>query len=139
MPVDVELIKHRVKDVEKCISELKRLASIPFAELTQDQIYSMRYNIIVLVESLVSIAIHILVEEYNYKPEYYAEALRELASKLSLKQECIEELKALVKLRNLLVHRYWIIDDRRVHDEVRRNFKCIEELLDKIRGRYGED
>jgi Protein of unknown function DUF86. len=32
---------------------------------------------------------------------------------------------ALIRLRNLLVHRYWVIDDERVYWSVRNNFKCI--------------
>ncbi|WP_222702305.1 HepT-like ribonuclease domain-containing protein [Staphylothermus hellenicus] len=47
--------------------------------------------------------------------------------------------KDLVRLRNLLVHRYWVIDDKRVYEDVRNNFRCVEELLDRIGDRYGGD
>jgi len=49
-----------------------------FSELTLDHIYSLRYNIIVLVDSLVSLAIHILVEGYSYKPRQYLDAVEQL-------------------------------------------------------------
>ncbi len=84
MPVDAGLVRRRVREVENCIMELKRLASIPFPALSIDQVYSMRYNIVALVESLVSIAVHILVEGYDYKPSYYTEALEQLARRLNL-------------------------------------------------------
>jgi len=139
MPVDVELVRRRVLEAEACIAELKRLAGIPFAELSRDQVYSMRYNIIVLVESVVSLAVHVLVEDYGYAPEYYVEAVGELARRLGLRGGCVEELKALVRLRNLLVHRYWAIDDKRIYENVRRDFKCVESLLREVRVRYGGD
>lgn len=41
------------------------------------------------------------------------------------------------KLRNLLVHRYWVIDDRKVMSSVRENFKCVERFLKWVEERYG--
>jgi Uncharacterized conserved protein len=41
---------------------------------------------------------------------------------------------ALIRLRNLFVHRYWVIDDERVYWSVRNNFKCIPALLDFDKG-----
>lgn len=139
MPVDAELIKRRVEEARGCIAELTRLTNIPFSELSVDRIYSIRYNIIVLVESLVSVAVHILVEDHDYRPEYYSEALEQLASRLGLQPICVEELKALTRLRNLLIHRYWVISDKRIYEDIRGNFRCIEELLERIGERYGGD
>lgn len=139
MPVDAELVIRRIDEARNCIIELKRLTSIPFSELSIDQVYSMRYNIIVLVESLVSVAVYILVEEYNYKPSYYIEALEQLARRLDLQPYCVEDLKDLVRLRNLLVHRYWVIDDKRIYEDIKEDFRCIEELLSRVRERYGGD
>ena len=46
--------------------------------------------------------------------------------------DCIESLKALIRLRNLLIHRYWTVDDRRVYESARRDFRCVERLLGKV-------
>ncbi|MCD6443554.1 DUF86 domain-containing protein [Candidatus Bathyarchaeota archaeon] len=35
-------------------------------------------------------------------------------------------------LRNLLVHRYWTIDDGKVYENIKSDFKCVEELLKKV-------
>lgn len=63
-----ELVTRRVDEARSCIMELKRLTSIPFKELSIDQVYSMRYNIIVLVESLVSVAVHIWLRSIIISP-----------------------------------------------------------------------
>nr|WP_255408853.1 HepT-like ribonuclease domain-containing protein [Vulcanisaeta sp. EB80] len=52
-------------------------------------------------------------------------------------EACLRDIVALIRLRNLLVHRYWVIDDERVYWSVRNNFKCILALLDSIRGLRG--
>ncbi len=130
MPVDHRLIVMRVGDVENAVNEIRRLAAIPFEDLSIDQVYSLRYNIIVLVESLVSIAVHILSEEYGYRATSYSDAIEQLCRRLRVR--CIEDLKALIKLRNLLVHRYWEINDKLIHENVRNDFRCVEELLERV-------
>jgi uncharacterized protein YutE (UPF0331/DUF86 family) len=40
-----------------------------------------------------------------------------------------DEPVRLVKLRNLFVHKYWVIDDRRIYMDVRRDFRCVEGVL----------
>ncbi|MBO3809956.1 MAG: DUF86 domain-containing protein [Candidatus Brockarchaeota archaeon] len=43
------------------------------------------------------------------------------------------ELESLVGLRNLLVHRYWIVEDEKVYEALKNNFKCVEELVGKAK------
>ena len=45
MPVDKEVIKSRLSDIKASIKELERLTSKPFSELTIDEKYSIRYNL----------------------------------------------------------------------------------------------
>ncbi len=72
-------------------------------------------------------------------PESYSDAIERLARQLGLKPGCIEDLRALTRLRNLLVHRYWVIDDRKIHGDVGGSFKCSGELLKAVGEKYGED
>lgn len=130
MPVDRDVLRYRIKEIRSLISELVNLTSKPFEELSLNEIYSTRYLIIVVVEALVSLCIHISVEAYSETPASYRESLRLVGSRLGVK--CIGDLEALVALRNLLIHRYWEIDDRRVHESIKRNFKCLDEFLTRI-------
>ena len=139
MPVDKLLLSRRVADARGAIRELERLAGRPFEELNIDQLYAMRYNIIVLVEALVSLAIHVLREEQSYRPTGYTDAVERLSAMLGLDAGCVSALKALVRLRNLLVHRYWNIDDKLVYENIKRDFRCVETLLERVYGRYGCD
>ena len=58
------------------------------------------------------------------------EAVRAVAERLS--PECVEDLEALVGLRNLVIHRYWTVEDERIYHSVKTNFKCVETVLRKI-------
>ncbi len=130
MPVDYDVLRSRVSEVRLAINELERLTSKPFQAFTVDERYSMRYNVVVLVESLVSLCVHVAAEAYNRKPMSYREAVRAVAERLS--PECVEDLEALVGLRNLVIHRYWTVEDERIYHSVKTNFKCVETVLRKI-------
>jgi len=49
----------------------------------------------------------------------------------------LEELKALTRLRNMLLHRYSTIDDKLVYESARRDFRCVEDLLARVREAHG--
>ena len=134
MPVDVDLVRNKIDDIKFSIEELKRLTSKDFIDIDVDERYSIRYNIIVLVESLVSLCMHIAVEAYGKTPSSYRESVRFIAERLNM--GCISDLESIVGLRNLLIHRYWTVDDERVYESVKENFHCVEGLLKRIEETY---
>jgi len=115
--------------------DLTRLTSKPFDELTVDQIHSIRYSIIVMAEAIGSICTHICLAELDYRPESRSDAVLRVGREKGLK--CTEDLVKILRLRNLLVHRYWEIDDRRVYTSVRESFKCVEEFDRSVEEQYG--
>jgi len=130
LPIDKEVVENRLREVLEAINELKRLASKPYTSLSVDEKYSMRYNIIVLVEALVALSIHIARNMYNYKPRSYVDAIRYVGEKIRFSH--LDDLVALIRLRNILIHRYWNVDDRKIYDFIKQDFKCVEEFLDTI-------
>ncbi len=131
MPVDPSVLRYRIDDIRSIISELKDLASKPFEELSIHEKYSMRYLVILLVEALVSLCAHISVEEYGKPLTSYRDAVRFVCRRLDVR--CVDDLEALISLRNLLIHRYWTIDDRQIYDSIRSDFEYVERFLEKVR------
>ena len=134
MPVDLDVIRSRVSDIKASIQELYRLTSKRYNELSIDEKYSMRYNIIVLVEVLVALCSHIALEDLGKVPRSYRESVRILAEYLNI--PCIEDLEALVGLRNLLIHRYQVILDEKIYSFIREDFKCLHRLIEEVMERY---
>jgi uncharacterized protein YutE (UPF0331/DUF86 family) len=135
MPVDRDVVESRIRDAVEAINELKRITSKSFNEMSIDEIYSMRYNIIVLVEALASICIHIAIEHFGLKPRSYTECFRGVSQRLGI--ACYRDLEALARLRNLLVHRYWAIRDDIVYSNVKTNFRCVNEFIESVRRLIG--
>ncbi|MFZ8788583.1 MAG: HepT-like ribonuclease domain-containing protein [Acidilobaceae archaeon] len=42
-------------------------------------------------------------------------------------------MEGLARLRNLLVHKYWVIRDELIHANIRRDFRCVEEFIGRVR------
>jgi uncharacterized protein YutE (UPF0331/DUF86 family) len=128
--LDKGVVESRIKHVYEAVAELKRLASKRFEEMNVDEKYSMRYNVIVLVESMASLCLHLALDYYGLRPESYSDCFREVSSRLGL--GCARDLEAMVRLRNLLVHRYWVVRDEIVYESVKKDFRCVEEFVSRV-------
>ena len=49
-----------------------------------------------------------------------------------LPTEFVERLKSMAKFRNLLVHLYWKVDDRKVYQILKKDIPDIREYIKKI-------
>jgi len=127
LPADRDVVMYRISELRECIHELTRITSKPYEELGIDERYSIRYNIIVLAEALVALCLHIAKNVFNYMPKSYVDSVEYVGRRLGVK--CCEDLIAIVKLRNLVVHRYWVVDDRKIYESVVNDFKCVEEFI----------
>lgn len=135
MGVDTEYLKSRIEEVRELIGEAKRLVSKQYKELSMDEKYSLRYQIIALVESLGSMCLHIATEDLAKEPGSYSECFKLLENEgLAVYSE---EVIKIIRLRNIIVHRYWTVDDAKIYSSIKEDFKEIEELLIKIGERYG--
>lgn len=134
MPVNKDHLKQRINEVLEAKSELKRLTSKPYAKLSLEEKYAIRYHIIVLAEALGSICIHIAIEDFKREPQSYSECFKIMKEKGIC--DCAKDLIAITRLRNLLTHRYWTIDDDQVYDSIKKDFKCVDKFLRSVREKY---
>ena len=138
MPVDVSQIKQRITEVLDAKAELKRLTMKPYAELNMEEKYAIRYHVIVLAEALGNVCLHVAKEDLQKEPLSYSECFR-LLDEEGISDNCAKELTALVRLRNLLTHRYWIIDDNQVYNSIKNGFKGVNKFLERVQDKYAVD
>ena len=135
MGIDFDYLKSRIVELRGILQELVRLSSKPYPDLSLDERYSLRYHIVVLAEALGSICLHIAIEDLGLEPKSYAECFKLLESKGIILGA--DELINIARLRNLLVHRYRVIDDARVYEEIRERLGDIEKILRLVKEKYG--
>jgi len=78
-------------------------------------ILASKYLLINVIEDALAVANHVVASEGYRSPGDYADSFRVLEEHGLLSGDLAERLAAAAGFRNLLVHEYARIDDRRVH------------------------
>lgn len=81
----------------------------------EEAIAASKYLIVTAIEDVLSVANHIIASEGWRSPADYADAFVVLREHGVLSDGLARRLAAMARFRNLLVHVYAEIDDRRVH------------------------
>ncbi len=138
MSVSKEFIKNLTRDIEYAVREVNRITSKSYDELSDEDKMAIRYELIVIAEALMALVMHIVRRDLNERPRTPINALmiaRDRGGLLTMNE--YEDLTKLVRLRNLLVHRYWVIDDYLIYRSIKSDFKSLVSFIDRLRSRYG--
>jgi len=106
--------------------------------------YALRYAVIELVEALASASAR-LARALGASVECYVDAMKRLGELGIVSSGDVGALIRLARLRNLLVHRYWIVDDGRILEEagrggvdaVRRALEAVRRFVDESSACHG--
>jgi uncharacterized protein YutE (UPF0331/DUF86 family) len=82
----------------------------------REGILASKYLLINVIEDALAVANHVIASEGYRSPGDYADSFRVLEEHGLLPDGLATQLSAAAGFRNLLVHEYARIDDRRVHD-----------------------
>ena len=119
--VDRSVFEKLVSEAREAIDEMRSLTSMSLDDFIRSRTarFSLRHSMVMAVEALADLAVAILEKDFNERVETYREAFVKLAEKGVISAETARSLTKLVGLRNLVVHRYWVVDDLRVYEEAR--------------------
>ncbi|MEM0024308.1 MAG: DUF86 domain-containing protein [Thermofilaceae archaeon] len=119
--VDVKRVERLLAEIEESLSVISEALSGSMDEFLSDirSVYAVRYAIVKTVEAAVLVGIHILESKYGAAVETYSEVFEELGRRGVVSRDVSEGLRRLVGLRNILVHRYWSVDDARIYKEAK--------------------
>jgi len=126
--VDSERLSRALRDLERSVNFIERILSHPLDEFLNDDeaVYALRYAVIEAVEAAVQIGL-ILLRETGARPASYGEVFQMLGERGIIPRDLAAAIRRFAGLRNLLVHRYWEVDDARLYRELK------EEGLETLR------
>ena len=98
------------------LEHLRRLAAVASEELLADpdRLAGVKYRFVVAIELCIDAAQHIIASEGFRAPSDFADAFAVLGEAGVLPSEQVPALQEMARFRNLLVHGYQRVDDRRV-------------------------
>lgn len=134
MRLDREIIEGKFDIIDRnlrFLEEIKTLSPSQFVESYRD-IQAAKYSLLEIMEACIDIANYIISVKGYRRAEEYSEMFKVLEEEGVIGKELATKLEVMARFRNLLVHRYGEIDNRRVLEIIMHNLKDIEEFEKEI-------
>ncbi len=132
-PINQDLLRSRAADIRAELERLRAHAVLPQEAFIADgdKVRAARYCLIVTVEAAAAICNH-LCARLGRAPDSYPGCFAELGELSVISPDLAQRMAALARLRNLLVHGYGRVDDRRLHSLISRGLGDVEEFLEAV-------
>jgi len=127
-------IREKITDIKESLAFLRRYA-IQNDETflnNKEAVRAARYSFIILIEAAMNIANHFCARLLDKAPETYAETFLLLSKEGIIDPRLAERLAQMAKFRNLLVHGYGKVDDRRMLRIMREDLSDVKAFLREI-------
>jgi uncharacterized protein YutE (UPF0331/DUF86 family) len=131
---NLDRIRNIIGEINAAYNKLEKIKELKKEEFldSQEKIDSAKYNLIVVMEGACDICNHIAVKAGGQAPTSYADCFSILEELKLLSTELATKLKLMAKFRNLLVHRYWKIDNGRVYDIIKQDIAAVSEFVKTV-------
>jgi uncharacterized protein YutE (UPF0331/DUF86 family) len=136
--VNPSVITKRVEQIEKHLERIRPFVSLSHDAFLKDNVAQdvVEYNLFQIVNHLIDIFQHTVVDEEYGFPETAYEAARILFEKGILSKEDVENFKQMVGFRNVVGHDYINVDKEIVYHILAHGEKEIRALLTRIVSRF---
>jgi len=134
MRLEREVIEGKFDIIDRNLSflgEIKRLSLEQFLESYRD-VQAAKYSLLEIVEACIDIANYIISVRGFRRAEEYSEMFKVLKEEGVIGKGLATKLEDMARFRNLLVHRYGEVDNRRVLEIIKYNLKDIREFEREI-------
>jgi len=125
-----------IREISETLSLAEELAQTPegeFARSRRDR-YALRMALVELAESCSRLGLEALRLRGVHSVSAYREIFKKMVELGMISPEVSEEMQRLIGLRNLIIHRYWEVDDLRVLREARLGgLDVVRRFLEEVR------
>jgi uncharacterized protein YutE (UPF0331/DUF86 family) len=130
-----EVLIRLFSELAQALGKLKQLAQTPkdVFLVNFEKIDSAKYNFIVAIEAAIDICNHIIADQNLGTPEEYSDVFRIMGEAEVFDSIFVERLVDMVKFRNLLVHVYWKVDEKRLYQILKDELADFERFNEDVR------
>jgi uncharacterized protein YutE (UPF0331/DUF86 family) len=130
--LNAALVAARAAEIRENVAKIREYTAVPDEEFWADEryLYSVMHLLLVAIEATAALCSHAVARLARQTPASYAECFETLQSLHVVDDELARRLVLMARFRNILVHRYWEVDDARVLDYARHNLDDFERFLE---------
>ena len=131
---NIDRIRELIGEINSSLHKLNRYSQLKEDEFLADvdKVDSAKYNLIVAIEGAIDICNYIVARAGGRAPHDHADCFAILGELDILSPEFVDRLKSMAKFRNLLVHLYWKVDNKKVYQIIQKDIQDIKEYIKKI-------
>lgn len=131
---DVQMVRTKAFSIRESVKIIREYAQLPDEEFWADvrNMFTIKLHLIQAVEDTANLCSHLSARLGGVAPANYASCFESLVKLNILEQNLGERLQKMSRFRNLLVHRYWEVDDRRVLELARHEVQDLEAFVQAV-------
>ena len=131
---NIDRIRQIMGEINAALRKLDGYAGIAEEEFlaNPEKVDGAKYNLIVAIEGAMDICSSIVARAGGRAPQDNADCFQVLGELGFLEEGFVARLKRMARFRNLLVHLYWKVDDRKVLSILKEDIRDIREYLEVI-------
>lgn len=132
--IDIDLIRRKLSRLNMYLEKLNPISQKSLEEYKSDfYLKSSAERLIqLIVECASDINNHVVIETANRPPEDYSISFVKAAQAGLISHELAEKIKGSAGMRNILVHEYMEIDDKKVYDAIPLAIKGYKEYINQV-------
>lgn len=132
--IDEEIVTARIAKIREYGHLLADLLKASKDRFVQEPAYYLQAERLleVMIQAMIDIGNHVIAGLLLKKPEDYRQIFDTLVQNRIIPEELLPKMRALVGLRNLLVHEYFEVDHSRLYDEAKAGLADFEEFCKAI-------
>lgn len=132
--VDLNRVRESLSNIAEAQSRLGELGKQDESEFLADfrNTESAKYLLIVATEAAIDLCNHIVARRAARAPSEYAECFAILAELGVITRDLALKMQNMARFRNLIVHLYWKVDNRRVYQIIQSDLRDLDDFRQQV-------
>lgn len=141
MTINLENLKKRIGEIKEHNEKIKRYSSISDSEFWADErnLLAVKHLLLQSIEACGRICSHVLAKKLLKSPSSFSECFETLNKSGIIDEALSIKLRQMSRFRNILVHRYWEIEDKKILEYARNNLGDFDQFLKSVVDYLGID
>ena len=138
--IDVDLVNRRLAEIKQLLGELRDIVRLGLEKFLSDSYVrdAAKYKLIVAIEAAISVCNHIVVRVVKEIPSSYSDCFIILGKHGIISQDLAEKLAEMDRFRNVLVHIYWKVNDKKVYEIMKKDISDLEVFIEEVKKYVGK-
>ncbi|ACI22109.1 MULTISPECIES: type VII toxin-antitoxin system HepT family RNase toxin [Thermodesulfovibrio] len=139
MNIDVKRISQYIYEIKENTDDIKSILEdfSPEEILNNKRILkALKFSLVEIAESISLTIQHILAKNYGIPVKGYIDTIKKAREKNIIDESIYVSLKPFFDFRNILIHRYWQIDDSLLLKNVKENLESFYQFIETIREKF---